>query len=182
MRKLMIAALVFAMSATVSHAQDIPKADVAVGYSLLFITKGYTLTMNGGSVSAAVNANRWLGIVGDFGAYDGSGGIPGLVGETYTFGPRFSYRRWNRLTPFAQAVIGGGHANSTNGGFLGTNNAFAFGGGAGGDLGLDRAGRFALRGQIEFINFRTNHNFSPDSNTGAVRLSVGVVFRIGRNK
>jgi hypothetical protein len=55
-------------------------------------------------------------------------------------------------------------------------------GGAGGDLGLDRTGRFALRGQIEFINFRTNHNFSPDSNTGAVRLSVGVVFRIGTNK
>lgn len=180
MKKLMMAALASAIWATVSHAQDIPKADVAVGYSLLFLPKGFTLTMNGGSVAAAFPANHWLGVVGDFGAYDGSPGIPGLVGETYTFGPRFSYRRWNRLTPFAQAVLGGGHANVANGGFLGAKNAFAFGSGAGGDLGLDRAGRFALRGQLEFLNFRTNHNLSPDSNTGAFRLSVGVVFRIGK--
>jgi len=180
MKRSIIAGLVLALLATSSKAQDVPAGDVAVGYSLLFIVKGFTLTMNGGSVSAAFNVNRWLGVTGDFGVYDGSGGIPGLIGETYTFGPRFSYRRWNRLTPFAQVVAGGGHANSTNGGFLGANNAFAFGAGGGGDLELDRAGRFALRGQLEFINFRTAHNFSPDSNTGAIRLSVAVVIRFGK--
>jgi hypothetical protein len=128
----------------------------------------------------AVQVRDWLGVVSDFGAYDGSPGIQGLVAETYTFGPRFSYRRWERLTPFAQAVLGGGHSNLANGGFLGARNALAFGAGAGGDVGIDRAGRFALRGQLEFINFRTNHNLSPDSNTGAVRLSAGLVYRIGR--
>lgn len=136
--------------------------------------------MNGGSVAASFNLNDWLAVVSDFGVYDGSPGIPGLVGETYTFGPRFSYRKWNRLRPFAQAVIGGGHANSTNGGFLGARNAFAVGAGVGGDLGLDRAGKFALRAQFEFLNFRTNHNFSADPNTGALSLSTGIVFRIGR--
>ena len=54
----------------------------------------------------------WLEVVGDFGAYDGSPGIPGLVGETYTFGPRFPYRGWNRLTSFAQAVGGEGMPTS----------------------------------------------------------------------
>lgn len=180
MKKPIVAGLAIAICATVSHAQDTPQADVAAGYSLLYVLKGYTLAMNGGSVAATFHANPWVGVVGDFGAYSGSPGISGLVGETYTFGPRFSYRRWKRLTPFAQAVLGGGHANLANGGFLGAKNAFAFGGGAGGDLGLDRGGKFALRGQLEFINFRTYHNLSPDSNTGAVRLSVGVAFRIGK--
>ncbi len=175
MKKLVLAAVVCALLPLLSRAQDTPQADASAGYSFLFVAKGFTLKMNGGSSAVAFTINHWLGVVGDFGVYDGSPGIPGLIGETYTFGPRFSYRRWNRLTPFAQAVVGGGHANSTNGGFLGSNNAFAFGGGAGGDLGLDRGGRFALRGQMELLNFRANGN-----NTGTVRLSVGIVYRIGK--
>jgi hypothetical protein len=175
MKKLMLAAVVCALLPLPSRAQDTPQAEASAGYSFLFIAKGFTLKMNGGSSAAAFNINRWLGVVGDLGVYDGSLGIPGLIGETYTFGPRFSYRRWNRVIPFAQAVIGGAHANSTNGGFLGANNAFAAGGGVGADFGLDRAGRFALRGQMELLNFRANGN-----NTGTVRLSTGIVYHIGK--
>jgi len=182
MYKLILGMLLLSLSTTVVHAQETPKADISAGYSLLFIAKGFTLTMNGGSVAGAVNVNDWIGVVADFGAYDGSAGIPGLIGETYTFGPRFSYRKWNRLTPFAQVVIGGGHANTTNGGFLGARNAFAAGAGGGGDLVLDRAGKFALRAQLEFLNFRTNDNFSPQSNTGAFRFSAGIVFRFGKTR
>ena len=175
MRKLLLAAIVFTLLPSASRAQDTPKADVAAGYSFLFVAKGYTLKMNGGGSAVAFNINHWLGVVGDFAVYSGSPGIPGLIGETYTIGPRFSYRRWNRIIPFAQAVIGRAHANSTNGGFLGANNGFAVGGGAGGDLGLDRAGRFALRGQMELLDFRAN-----GIDTGTVRLSAGIVFRLGR--
>ena len=182
MKKAILAALVVAMLSSVCHAQDVPKGDVAVGYSLLFLPKGFTLTLNGGSTAVALNVNRWLGVVGDFGVYGGSSGIPGLVGETYMAGPRFSYRKWSRLTPFAQGLIGGAHANNTSGGFLGRNNAFGFGGGVGGDLALDHAGKFALRGQLDFLNFRTGHTSSLDFNTGAFRLSTGVVFRIGRSR
>lgn len=177
MKKAMLAAVVVSILSAVSPAQDVPLADVVVGYSLLFLPKGFTLTLNGGSGAVAFNVNHWLGVVGDFGVFDGSPGIPGLIGETYTVGPRFSYRKWNRLSPFAQGLIGGAHANTTNGGFLGARNAFAVGGGAGGDLGLDRAGKFALRGQMEALNFRTD-----GINTGALRLSAGVVFRIGRRR
>jgi hypothetical protein len=175
MSKVGMAIFAFAVLAALSDAQQVPAADVSVGYPFLFVAKGFTLKMNGGSGAVAFNVNPWLGVVGDFGVYDGSPGIPGLIGETYTFGPRFSYHRWNRLVPFAQAVIGGAHANSTNGGFLGANNTFAFGGGGGGDVGLDHAGRFALRGQMEFLDFRTR----PGS-TGTVHLSAGVVFRLGK--
>ena len=31
---------------------------------------------------------------------------------TYVFGPRLSYRRYERITPFAQALFGGVHASS----------------------------------------------------------------------
>lgn len=177
MKKLLWAAVACLVLAPVAQAQEIPVADVAVGYSLLFLPKGFTLTLNGGSGAVAFNVNQWLGVVGDFGVYDGSLGIPGLIGETYTVGPRLSYRKWSRLTPFAQVLIGGAHANTTNGGFLGARNAFAIGAGVGGDLGLDRAGKFALRGQIEGLNFHTD-----DINTGALRLSTGIVFRIGRRQ
>jgi hypothetical protein len=177
MKKLLWAVLAFSVLATLAYSQEVPVADVAVGYSLLFLPKGFTLTLNGGSGAAAVNVNHWLGVVGDFGVYNGSPGIPGLLGETYTVGPRFSWRKWSRLTPFAQGLIGGAHANTTNGGFLRGRNAFAVGAGVGADLGLDRASKFALRGQMEALNFRTD-----GINTGALRLSTGIAFRIGRSQ
>jgi hypothetical protein len=177
MKKLLLSVLACSCLATVAHAGEIPVADLTVGYSLLFLPKGFTLTLHGGSGAVAFNVKHWLGVVGDFGVYDGSLGIPGLIGETYAVGPRFSYRKWNRLSPFAQAFLGGAHSNTTNGGFLGARNAFAIGAGVGGDLGLDRAGKFALRGQMEGLNFRTD-----GINTGALRLSAGVVFRIGRRQ
>lgn len=170
--KFILAGLAVLLCATVAGAQETPAADVSAGYSFLFVAKGFTLKLNGGNSAGAFNVNHWLGFAGDLGVYSGSPGIPGLIGETYTFGQRFSYRKWNRLVPFVQGVIGGAHSNTTNGGFLGANNAFAYGGGGGGDVVLDRGGRFALRGLMEFLNFRTN-----ESNTGTVRLSTGIVYR-----
>ena len=40
MRKLLFAALVFSLLATVSRAQETPVADVAAGYSFLYVVKG----------------------------------------------------------------------------------------------------------------------------------------------
>ena len=93
MKKAIAAMLAFLVLAGVALAQELPVADVSVGYSFLFVAKGFTLKLNGGSSAVAFNLNHWLGIVGEFGVYDGSLGIPGLVGETYTFGPRFAYRK-----------------------------------------------------------------------------------------
>jgi len=157
-----------------SQAQDTPKADVAAGYSFLWIGQGFTFFMNGGSGSVAVNLNDWLGVVGDFGAYHADPGVS-LTAETYTLGPRVSYRKWQRLTPFAQVLLGGQHASAVTTGFTNASNAFAFGAGGGADIGLDRAGKFALRPQLEYFGFRANGN-----TTGTVRFALGIVFRIGR--
>jgi hypothetical protein len=177
MKKLTLAAFIFSVLTIVAHAQVTPVADVAGGYSFIGVVKGYSLMANGASGSLSLNVNNWLGAVGDFGLYHASPGGPGLLAETYTFGPRFSYRRLERLIPFGQLLIGGGHASQPLGGFTGVSNAFAFGAGGGADIGLDSGGRFALRPQVEYLGFRGN-----GITTGTVRVSAGIVFRFGRKQ
>lgn len=175
MKKLAFAALVFSVLTTVARAQETPVADVAGGYSVIYVVKGFTYFMNGGSGSVAFNVNNWLGAVGDFGAYHAPSGVNSLTAETYTIGPRFSYRRLERFTPFGQVLIGGIHSSVVTTAFTGVSNALAFGAGGGADIGLDRGGRFALRPQLEYIGFRSNGN-----TIGNFRLSVGIVIRVGK--
>jgi len=178
MKKFILTGLLFSILASVAQAQDeYPVADVSVGYSFLYVIKGFTLAMNGGNTAVAFNLNHWFALVGDVGGYDGSTGVPGLIGQTYLAGPRFTLRRPGRLVPYAIGLLGGGHANSTNGGFLGAKNAFAFSGGGGTDIALDRAGRFAWRGQVDLMGFQTSGGF-----TGTTRISTGIVFRFGKKE
>jgi hypothetical protein len=174
MKRVALAALVFSVWTTLAHAQDTPKADVALGYGIIEVPQGFTFMMHGGSGSAAWNVNNWLGLVADFGAYHAHPGVS-LTAETYTFGPRFSYRRWDRFVPFAQLLIGGQHASAVTTGFTDASNAFALGAGGGIDIGCDRGGRFAVRPQMEYFGFRANGTM-----TTTARLSIGIVFRIGK--
>jgi hypothetical protein len=174
MKKLIMLALASTLWASFARAQETPIADVAGGYSLIEVPQGYTFMMHGGSGSAALNANNWLGVVGDFGVYHSHPGVS-LTVETYTLGPRFSYRKWNRLVPFAQFLVGGQHASAVTTGFTDASNAFTLAAGGGVDIGLDRGGRFALRPQLEYFGFRANGNM-----TTTARLSVGIVYRIGK--
>jgi hypothetical protein len=166
MKNLMMATLAFTLLATVTRAQDTPVVDVAGGYSVIQVLKGISATGYGGSGSVALNVNDWLGLVGDVGLYHSSPFGPGLDAGTYTFGPRVSYRRWGRFTPFGQVLLGGVRYAA---------NGLAFGSGGGAEIGLDSGGRFALRPQVEYFGFRAN-----GSTTNTVRVSVGVVLRIGR--
>lgn len=166
MKKLMRLILAVTLCATVAYAQGTPVADVAVGYSYIDANRSVGLTANGGGGSVAFNINDWLGAVGDFSLYHSAQVGPGLSAGTYTFGPRFSYRHWNKFTPFAQALFGGVRY---------ANNGLAFGGGGGIDFGIDRRGRFALRPQVEYFGFRAN-----GATTNTMRASVGVVLRIGK--
>ena len=175
MKKLTLTAFVFSVLTTVAHAQDAPAADIAAGYSVIYVARGFTYFMNGGSVSAAWNVNHWLGAVGDFGAYRAPSGVSRLTAATYTLGPRFSYRQSDNFTPFAQVLLGGIHSSVATTAFTGVSNALAFGAGGGADLALHRRGRIALRTQLEYFGFRSN-----GGTVGNFRLSAGIVFRIGK--
>lgn len=174
-----LAALGLLLLAMPLRAQDTPIADVALGYSPLYILKGYTIWNNGVSASGARNVNDWFGFVGDFGAYRGH--VPeALTGETYMVGPRFSYRKFDRLIPFAQdlffqGLFGGSHFSESTGGITGGGSKFTFALGGGGDIGLGSAQKFALRPQLEYVGIR-----SAGTTTPAVRLSMGIVYRIGQ--
>lgn len=150
----------------VAHAQNIPLADVSGGYAFSKIVGGNGLTGEGGSGSLALNVNNWLGAVGDLALYHSAVVGAGLAAGTYMFGPRFSYRKWGRVTPFTQVLLGGVRY---------ADNAFFFGSGGGADIELDRGGRFALRRQVEYFGFRAD-----GATTSTVRVCVGLVLHIGR--
>jgi hypothetical protein len=175
MKKLILAVLAVFLLPTISLAQDTPAADVALDYSPLYILKGYTIWMNGGSGSVAVNVNHWLGVAGDFGGYVGH--IPqSFSGATYTFGPRFSYRKLDdRIAPFSEALFGGSHFSTSTGGITGGGNEFTFALGGGADIGLGSSRKFALRLGADYFGIR-----SSGSTTPSLRLSAGIVYRIGK--
>ncbi len=93
MRKILFLAVgIFGLSVSAVRAQELPAADLSVGYS--YFREGFSngVNANGGTAAFTGYANRWLGITGDFGGYHAS---PfGVSANTYTFlvGPRFSAR------------------------------------------------------------------------------------------
>jgi hypothetical protein len=170
--KLMIAALVFFGAAAVVGAQEntpgqqTPVAELSIGYSYIRTATSTGLSGNGGSGSVAVNVTSWLGAVGDFGIYHIPNSNRTVDGGTYTFGPRFSYRRLGRIVPFAETLFGGARGGP---------NPFTFAAGGGADVVLDRGGNFALRPEVDYFGFREN-----GGTLNAVRVSAGFVWRIQR--
>ena len=157
----------------VSQAQDTPRADIALDYSHLQVLKGYTISMNGGNAAVAYNVNDWLGVTADVGGYHGYPS-ESLTGETFTIGPRFTYRRFERLQPFAQGLFGGSHFNMSSGGITGGGIQLAFAGGFGADIVIRREGKLAIRLQGDYFGTR-----SGGANTVCGRISAGFVYRMG---
>ena len=155
-------------------AQDTPRADISVDYSHLQVLKGYTISMNGGSASAAYYFNNWLGLAADFGGYHGYP-AESLTGETFTAGPRFTYRRFARLQPFAEGLFGGSHFNLNSGGITGGGAEVALDTGAGLDIVLGHRKKFALRLQRDYFWVRSGGTF-----TVCDRLSAGLAYRFGK--
>jgi hypothetical protein len=185
-----------------------PRVEWFLGYSFwramptaLSNRMGY---LHGGSTSVAYNLNKYFGVVADIGGYDDSrltlftpttSQTVGSSGTAYTdvFGPRFSYRKYEKFTPFVQALFGAAHAGSvTISGCTGNSNctplradnAFAMMIGTGFDMKVSR--HVALR--LFQGDFLLTHFVNPLSATGNgrgwqknARFSTGIVFRFGGN-
>ena len=167
MKKATWLAVVIFLGAISCFAQQVPQGDVAGSYS--FVHFGPGSNANGGSFSAAMYANRWFGIAGDFGAYSQS------PTRTYTFlaGPRFSFRaRSSPFTPFAETLFGDTHF--TRSGVPSTNGFTALAGG-GVELGMSRS--LALRPQLDYLAIR-----SGGATFNTARISVGLAFRVGSQR
>ena len=167
--------LVFALSAA---AQNAPKAEVAFGYSYVRANAGGEgFNLHGGSGQIAGNVNDWFGIVADFGGHRLSQTIGGVdvTGTlfTYAFGPRISYRKHERVTPFVQALFGGARLRVEALGTSESENAFAMALGGGFDVKVRQNVAIRLV-QAEYVLTR----FGGESQNNA-RISAGIVFRWG---
>jgi opacity protein-like surface antigen len=105
--------------ALVATATDIPKFETFLGYTYVRANQFNQSTglgqqiggfdMNGGSGQFIYNVNHWLSGVADVGAVSkGNIGVVNVQDTTAFFlaGPRVSYRRHGRFTPYAQVLFG----------------------------------------------------------------------------
>ncbi len=103
-----------------SLAQDVPKAEVYLGYSYLrtaTATQVNAFNNNGGLSSLQYNFNKNFAIVGELGGYQAGnvsihGSNFGTLDSTffsYQFGPRVSINKTGTVTPFFHYLVGGVH-------------------------------------------------------------------------
>ena len=161
-----------------AKAQDTPAWEVYGGYTYLKANLGGTsFNLNGGGGSVSENLNNWFG--GRFEVNAVGGTIGGTLErtnvslQTYTYGPVVTYRKFDRLTPFAHLQLGAVHASQ---GFLGISEGafkFAMSGGGGADFALSE--RAAIRVQADYLMTRFL-NARQDN----IQLSGGLVIRIGK--
>jgi opacity protein-like surface antigen len=168
-----------------TQAQEERKTiDLFAGYSYVRAnpaTSGAdSFSLNGGNASIAYNVNNWLSGVADFGGYTNTNilgsGASGTL-STYLFGPRVSYRRYGRVTPFGEVLFGVAHTGAS---LLATNNsqnAFAMTVGGGFDYRINS--HWSVRAaKVDYLLTRFNEFGSTNTQSqNNLRVSTGVVFR-----
>jgi hypothetical protein len=169
-----------------------PDLEISGGYSSLlanFKTSGTRFNLIGGSYSLDYYKNNWLGLVGDVGVYH-QGNIAasgfGLTLSTFQFGPHIRIQHHTRLTPFAELLLGVGHAGGslytrslgTGLSPLGVNNGFLLTLGGGADWKLTP--RIGIRlVQVEYL--RSQFLNGSTNRQDNLRLSIGIVFHFGED-
>ena len=169
----------FGQQATVAT----PQFETSASYSFIRASAanaGGGFNLNGGSATVAYNFSDRFAVVADIGAYRFSGLPSGLTSTMYTymFGPRVTFRRWSRVAPFAQVLLGGGRLNASAGGVDAGENGLAMPAGGGLDVPLHR--HFAIRViQAEYLMTRFDRVDGSSATQNDVRISVGLVLRFG---
>jgi len=177
MKKVVLFAVFLLGLAAVAAAQDVPKAELFGGYSYLRCdAEGNSdCNLNGWNASIAINANKYLGIVGDFtGVYGTVDDSVNVKLHTFLFGPKIAFRG-GRLTPFAQALFGSAHLRiSDESNWSDRDNHFAMT--LGGGLDINAGEYVAIRlFQMEYLLMRIDRD-----NRSNFKLSAGIVFKLGK--
>jgi hypothetical protein len=161
-----------------------PKFEIAGMYSYINFHPGSgfdSWNNNGGTGSFTYNANKWLGLTAEAGAYSFSRSTPLGSAEggfqTFLFGPRLNLRR-NYFVPFLEFLIGDFRADGqVTGGARQSSFALAAGGGV--DIVFTKhiAWRFA---QIDYLMTNANGiNLNASGRQDNLRLGTGLVLRFG---
>lgn len=180
----------FALLAVPAAAQDAPPVELYSSYGFARVFPGggaSSFSLNGWNASLALDPHPWLGLVADF-----SGGyasptfnVSGFVSSikvknrhhSYLFGPRYTYRKPQRFTPFAHLLVGVVNSRveiqGSQGSVSGSDTAFSLAIGGGFDINAGR--RMAVRvvqADYQLTRFGGQSQHNP-------RFSFGVVVRLG---
>ncbi|MBI3405817.1 MAG: PKD domain-containing protein, partial [Acidobacteria bacterium] len=171
-----------------SSGTTVPKADLFLGYQFLRFNQKSPINgmnMNGGDANVGINfRDTGWGFVLDFSGGHGSRQIaPGVDQNgnafTYLFGPRYSWRKNEKVVPFLQTLFGGMRADQDVVG-LGSNsqNSFAWTAGGGFDwIATPRIGWRIL--QAEYMMSRFDGPTLSRETQNNIRIMSGIIFRLG---
>jgi Outer membrane protein beta-barrel domain len=189
-------------------AQDVPRADVFLGYSFLRANSAQTIpafTANGGLFNFGLNFNNHIALEAEFGGYH-NGNISGKQLDTtsysYLFGPRFSLGRSRTVDPYIHVLFGVNRAatsisassvliptplptTTTDGRYAASQANFAMAAGGGLDVKLSR--HVLLRPiQLDYYltRFETPSILDPTGGTSNrnqhdLRFAAGLAFSFG---
>ncbi len=149
----LIPAVLVVLSCSTVRAQETPAWDISGGYSYLKANLGSSsFNLNGGSTSATEYLNSWFGGRAEISAYQGSVSGTTMSAQTATYGPVFTYRRYDKFTPFANVELGVIHGSQ---GYLGiSQSAFKFAMTLGGGVDVNVNQRAAIRLQADYLMSR----------------------------
>ena len=166
MKKILVfAALLLIASASAMAQDEFPKFELSgmANMTRLDIQELDNETTWGYAVGGQYNANKWFGIVGEWGAAHGSSNFPNGEGGTFALdtrtqtlllGPRFSYRA-KAVTAFGHWLVGAGtnKLEDEQGTFNGTSiTKWQFAMAIGGGLDVNLGKKFAIRAaQIDWL-------------------------------
>ncbi len=163
----------------------LPRYEVAGGYSYVNYNPGGpfgSFDNNGGFGSAVYNPFRYLGLVAEFAEY----GFARTIGattvhgswNTWLFGPRLNFRRFDYFVPFAEFLVGGSYGSpQLTGG--GKQNVLALAGGGGVDVVFSKhlAWRFV---QLDYLmTTYAGPNLGRNNLQNNLRVGTGIVIRFG---
>ena len=176
---MVMAVMVVLVPATV-WAQDVPKAEVFGGFSVLTLkeSSGPRLTPIGWQASITANVNEMFGIVGDFGGEykDDATNCPSCKFHSFLGGVRIA-KRLEKATVFGHALYGGTKISGT--GFGETDFTMGYGGG----IDVNATDKIAIR-IIQFDWLPTRVDSSGTSGgkewlNNIMRFGFGIVFKSG---
>lgn len=169
------------------RGQENSTLEAFVGYSHLTVRPTDTglgdFKLNGGDFQGALAFSKWISAVADIGVYATGHQASNTIGidiygltTSYLFGPRISYRRWSRFTPFGQALFGVAHAGPDLFATTSSQNSFAFS--AGGGLDFRVKEHFAIRPiEVDYLRTRFSEQNDGTQVQNNIRYSTGIVFR-----
>lgn len=169
-----------------------PKFEVAGMFSYIDFCPCSFRNFNdlGATGSFAYNATKWLGLVAEVGGYrfdrdvflldtTTNTQVPASISgnmQTYLFGPRLNWRRFDHFVPFGEVLFGGAHGSpQVNGDKAQGSFAMAVGGGVDVVLTKYLAWRF-VQADYLLTNF-SGSLLSPDGRQNNFRIGTGVVIR-----